>query len=179
MAFCLGGYFYGGRGCGGRGRHRSHLCLFLNWVCSINDTLRVTPLPFTVSGSIGAWASTWLLVRAQAMDTILALVSSKGQHGYRWQHRPRTSTWPLLVAWAKDINTNCWLRQNHGFCALPPGPPSWPSAAAQTANINMASGGSTGSSHQHGHPCCLLKEEILVQVSKSNQPEPTVTPTWP
>lgn len=68
------------------------------------------------------------------MDTIIAISGSTAhghQHRFRLQHRPRTSTCPLLVTPAMGINTGSRSSRN------------------MDPDV-MTSGGSTGHSHQYG-----------------------------
>jgi hypothetical protein len=72
------------------------------------------------------------LLSVQTMDVNIALCHSTGhehRHDLRWQHRSRTSTWPLVCG---------------------PRTPMWSPGAVQPMEISMASGDSTGHRHPHG-----------------------------
>lgn len=63
----------------------------------------------TTAGSQTQTRHWCLRVAAQATQTRMAPVSSTAQghqHGFRQKHRPYISTWPLLVTWATNINTD-------------------------------------------------------------------------
>lgn len=58
-------------------------------------------------------------------------------HGFRWQPRPQTFAWPLVIPWAMDINTDSSCKTRKSDMALS-------SSLGQV--VNIASGVSTGHS---------------------------------
>lgn len=98
------------------------------------------------------------------------------QHGPRWQHRPLTPRWVQVTAQATDIHMTLsgnvyehqhgpWKQKNrepqHGStgyshqhspqCQHEPLTLIWPPPVAHTEEVHLASSGSKGLGHWHGH----------------------------
>lgn len=79
-----------------------------------------------VSGTACTMDLSMVSVSIQTTDTISVLSGSQGhQHGFQWQPRPPTSTWPLVAAQPTTMNMGS-------------------QATAQTMNIHKAFGGNMG-----------------------------------
>lgn len=104
-----------------------HLCLQSSRLLQKNP-----PCPFIVSGS---------------MEHGLP-------NGFWLQNRPQTLSWPMVSAWAVDIDmaftwaAGPWIPAWH-YRQHRPWTSTWSLVVTQNMNINMASGGST----HHRHPC--------------------------
>lgn len=75
------------------------------------------------------------------------------QYGPQWQHNPgysrsQTSAWPLVVAWATDINTDPGYSGTMDLDIALGGSIAWTSLWPQVMDIQMAFCGNLGHKHQ-------------------------------
>lgn len=102
----------------------------------ISDTWRATPLALHSQQEHGAWASTWLLVRAQTVDIIR-----------QQQQRPKTLTWLQATDIRLAFVGSVGHRHQHKPLAAVAGP--WTLRSASRAPIT-ALYSITDGKHQHG-----------------------------